>query len=110
MGDLNTNRLPINDIQITDENILAEYNNKMNNSNYSSAVAKLNEKHFENGGIRASIFNVLKKSIIDLEIFILNLTADQDTLYSLNEPTNQQMGDRIFWIQPIVNDGGNKIR
>ena len=92
-------RTPLNDLDIEDASLLTNYKAKMGLSKYGEAVQILNEVEFEKG-IRASTLNAIKKSILELEVFILNLTADKDTLYSVEQPTLEQMQDKIYWIQP----------
>jgi len=101
MADLDTTRTPISDLQADDIEILKNYKEDIKNGNISSAVEKLNSANIDRGG-RASIFNLLKSKIQELAVYVLNLTSDQDTYYSIDEPTDEEIGDKIFWIKPFV--------
>lgn len=107
MANLDTSRDPLSDFGLDDVNLLSQYNQDMNEHNYSSAVRTLDNEDC-NKGMRARVFNGIKNKMLDLEVYLLNLTADKDTLYSRTEPTAEEMGDKIFWCQPIVNDDNKK--
>lgn len=104
MSDLDTNRFPISEIGLDDVEILQSYNAQMDAGNFSDAVKILDDKDFNGGGIRASIFNEIRKKIIDLEIYLLNLFADKDTYYSITEPIEEEMNGKKYWIQPIIEE------
>lgn len=101
MSDLDNKRYPLSDLGIEDESMLEDYNIKVKSNKYSDAVKLLDEKKC-NKGIRASILNSIKQSILNLEVYLLNLTADADTIYSLTEPTAEQMQGKLYWIKPIL--------
>lgn len=101
-----TSRKPLSDIEITDLEKLSQYNIYVNNGNYTYATMHLNEKKV-NKGIRASILNAIKKSIIDLEVYILNLYAGSETIVSLTEP--ELTTAKKYWIQPTVKENEMSI-
>ena len=100
LAELDTTRIPVSDLQADDVDVLKSYNEDMASGNFSSAVEKLNNANIDRGG-RASIFNSLKKKTQELAVWVLNLTADQDTFYSLEKPTDEQMVGKVFWVQPF---------
>ena len=93
------NRIPVSDIDIEDAVFLESYNKKITKNEITEAINILNEVSFDKG-IRASILNKIRTSILELEMAILNLTADEDTYYSLTVPTEEQMNGKKFWICP----------
>lgn len=98
---LDTSREPISELGLDDLQTLSNYNSEINNAKYSNAVKVLDDAQCKKG-FRAAIFNKIKEDIINLEIFLLNLTADENTIYSLTEPTEEQMQGKLYWIQPII--------
>lgn len=100
-GEIDDSRIPISDFGLKDADLLSDYSNEIALSNYSSAVKILDDAEC-NKGIRASLFNEIKSKLLKLELYFLNLKADEDTLYALEEPIPEQMGEKKFWIQPLI--------
>ena len=94
------NRTPISDIDIDDLSLVETYKGKINENNLTDAVKILNGVSFEKG-IRADVVDKIRTSILSLEAVILNLTADDDTYYSVDMPTDEQMNGKKFWVRPI---------
>lgn len=94
------NRTPISDIDIDDLSLVETYKGKINENNFTDAVKILNGVSFEKG-IRADVVDKIRTSILSLEAVILNLTADDDTYYSVDMPTDEQMNGKKFWVRPI---------
>lgn len=94
------NRTPISDIDVDDLSLIETYKEKINENNFTDAVKILDDASFEKG-IRASIVDKIRTSILVLETAILNLTADDDTYYSVDVPTDEQMNGKKFWVRPI---------
>lgn len=96
---IKTDRIPISDLGLEDQDVLHKYNAAIRSHSYSSAVSILDDNQC-NKGIRASIFNEIKTRLLELEVFFLNLTADEDTLYALSEPDDAAMAGKKFWVKP----------
>lgn len=94
------NRTPISDIDIDDLSLIETYKEKINENSFTDAVKILDDVSFDKG-IRASIVDKIRTSILSLEAAILNLTADDDTYYSVDVPTDEQMNGKKFWVRPI---------
>lgn len=94
------NRTPISDIDTDDLSLVETYKGKINENNFTDAVKILNGVSFEKG-IRADVVDKIRTSILSLEAVILNLTADDDTYYSVDMPTDEQMNGKKFWVRPI---------
>lgn len=94
------NRTPISDIDIDDLSLVETYKGKINENNFTDAVKILDAVSFEKG-IRADVVDKIRTSILSLEAVILNLTADDDTYYSVDMPTDEQMNGKKFWVRPI---------
>lgn len=98
---IDTFRHPVSSPGLKDKTLLSGYNEEIARSNYSAAVKILNDAGCEKG-VRASLFNGIKNKLLELELYFLNLKADDDTLYALLEPTREQMGEKTFWVQPVT--------
>mgnify|MGYP004629731377 FL=1 len=94
------NRTPISDIDTDDLSLVETYKGKINENNFTDAVKILDAVSFEKG-IRADVVDKIRTSILSLEAVILNLTADDDTYYSVDMPTDEQMNGKKFWVRPI---------
>lgn len=94
------NRTPISDIDIDDLSLVETYKGKINENNFTDAVKILDAVSFEKG-IRADVVDKIRTSILSLEAVILNLTANDDTYYSVDMPTDEQMNGKKFWVRPI---------
>lgn len=101
---LYTTRLPLNDLGIEDEQLLKEFNKQIDTQNYSSAATLLNRNNIDDKGMRAIIFNTIKQSILALEIWLLNLNAGSETIYSLSEPSTKKTEYKMYWVQPILGE------
>lgn len=102
MDDLNYNDYiftPKGDVTINDKSLAYQHKTLINNNRFSDATELLDDNNFT-GGYRASFFNKLNEKIRSLQIYILNKLASPDELYSLTEPTSDEMEGKTFWIQP----------
>ncbi|MDE7354994.1 MAG: hypothetical protein K2O06_18400 [Acetatifactor sp.] len=90
---------PQNDTGTHDSSIVAQNRSLLLQNRYSDATSLLNDNSFKKG-FRASLFNLIQNKIRALEIYLLNeFAASPDELYSMTEPTEEQMADRKFWLQ-----------
>ncbi len=91
--------VPHNEIGADDLNIVNEHNDLIEKAKYKDAVALLEDNHFSKG-FRASVFHTIQNKIHELEVYLLNKhVANCDELYSISEPTEEQMENKKFWIQ-----------
>ena len=87
------------DMSIDDSSVVETHDNFIRQHKYSAATAFLKSCNYQKG-FTALLFNSIQNKIRQLEIYLLNeYVADQYELYSLTEPTEEQMGDKKFWIQ-----------
>lgn len=92
--------VPQNDISPNDMEIVEQHKNLIQQNKLSDASNLLQENDFQKGAV-ASFFNDLKKKIQDIQIYLLNkYVAEPDEYYSLTEPTDEELGDKIYWIKP----------
>lgn len=93
--------VPLSDVSLNDKELIEQHNNYANGGSYTEAVNLLDNNNFQKG-FRASIFNTLRTRLQTIAVYLLNLTAEPDELYSLTEPTLEEMGDKKYWIQPFT--------
>lgn len=55
-------------------------------------------------GFGASICNAMQNKIREIQIYLLNKTASPDEYYALQEPTEEEMQGKLFWIQPVIDE------
>ncbi len=55
-------------------------------------------------GFKASICNAMQNKLREIQIHLLNKTAAPDEYYSLQEPTEEEMQGKLFWIQPVADE------
>lgn len=94
------NRLFTNDMEYTDKETLESYMTEIESGNCSNAISIL-DNNLSGKGVRADIINKITDEIKKLECFVLNLVSDNDVYYSVDEPTDEQMDEKKFWIKPI---------
>lgn len=102
MADLNANDYkftPLSDVTISDGTLAEQHKNLIEHDQFSDATDLLDNNDFEKG-YRASFFNTMATKIRNLQIYLLNKLASPEEYYSLTEPTEEQMENKIFWIQP----------
>ena len=91
---------PHNDMGAEDTDIVTQHKNLIDSGNYSDATTLLNNNDYQKG-FRASLFNSIQNKIRTLQEYLLNeLVADEDSYYSYDEPTAEQMDGKTFWIKP----------
>lgn len=91
--------VPHNDTGANDKSIMQEHNRLINQHKYQDATTLLDNYDFQKG-LRASVFNYLESKLNKLAVFLLNkFVASKDEYYSLTEPTEEEMGSKLFWIQ-----------
>lgn len=90
---------PHNDAGADEIGIINKHNNLIKQENFSDATALLDNNDFSKG-FRASLFKSIEKKIQNVQVYLLNKTAEPDELYSIDEPTEIQMEGKTFWIQP----------
>lgn len=91
---------PHNDIEANDMNIVLEHENLIKEYNYSGATTLLDNSDYKKG-FRASLFNSIQNKIRELQLYLLNeFVAEDDEVYKLTEPTDEEMNEKTWWIQP----------
>lgn len=91
---------PHSDMSIDDIELVKQHDDLIKQSSYDNATALLNNSNY-NKGFRASLLNSFQNKLRKFEEFLLNeFVADDDTLYKFTEPTEEEMENKIWWIQP----------
>lgn len=91
---------PHSDMSSDDIELVKQHDDLIKQSSYDNATALLNNSNY-NKGFRASLLNSFQNKLRKFEEFLLNeFVADDDTLYKFTEPTEEEMGNRTWWIQP----------
>ncbi len=55
-------------------------------------------------GFKASLCNAIQNKLREIQIRLLNKSAAPDEYYSLQEPTEEEMQEKLFWIQPVADE------
>ena len=100
MSELTPNFTPYSDVEISDKESIESHNNYVNNGYYEEATA-LADSELSGKGFRASFFNAIENKIKEFQVYLLNKTAAPDEYYSLTEPSDEEMKNKLFWIKPI---------
>ena len=88
---------PHSDAGISDNAVLAQHENFIENGKFSNASALLENASFSKG-FRASFFNSLQNKIRKLQLYLLNeFVASPDEFYSATE---EEMNGKTIWVQP----------
>lgn len=91
---------PHNDIEIDDLNISLQHDNLIKQNKFDDATALLNNENYLKG-FRASIFNSIQTKIRTIQEYLLNkFIAEDDEYFSYEEPSEEEMGNKTWWIQP----------
>ena len=96
--------VPVSDVALSDVDILNQHKALVEKDNYSAATALLNNSSYEKG-IRASFINGIVNKVQRIGLYLLNLTADPEEYYSIEQPDPQWMKEngKLYWIQVINN-------
>ena len=100
MSELTPNFIPYSDVEISDKESIESHNNYVDNGYYEEAIT-LADSELSGKGFRASFFNAIENKIKEFQVYLLNKTAAPDEYYSLTEPSDEEMKNKLFWIKPI---------
>ena len=100
MSELTPNFTPYSDVEISDKESIESHNNYVDNVYYEEAIT-LADSELSGKGFRASFFNAIENKIKEFQVYLLNKTAAPDEYYSLTEPTEEEMKNKLFWLKPI---------
>lgn len=92
--------VPHSDMDIDDVNTVEQHKNLIIQNRFSEAITLLDNSGHKKG-FRAAIFNAIQNKLREIQIFLLNKTAEPNEYYSLTEPSEEEMQGKTFWIQPI---------
>lgn len=92
------NFIPHSDMTIQDIETVTLHSNLIDNEKYSDATTLLDNNKYQKG-FRASLFNSLQNKLRDIQVYLLNKTAEADEIYSIEEPTAEAMEGKTFWIK-----------
>lgn len=92
--------VPHSDMDINDVPTVEQHKNLISRNKFSEAASLLDNAGHKKG-FRAAIFNTIQNKLREIQIYLLNKTAEPNEYYSLKEPTDAEMEGKTFWIQPI---------
>ena len=92
--------VPMSDVKASELPIAEEHKNLIDAGQYSDAVELLDNNGYQSG-FRASLFNALRTRLLTISAYLMNLTAEPEEYYSVDEPdpTFMQENGKKFWIQ-----------
>lgn len=91
---------PHNDLHPNDLELVEQHKKLIKNNKFSDAVSVLDSNNYQKG-FRASLFNEIENKVRQIQIYLLNkYIAEPDELYSLEEPSEDEMSGKTYWIQP----------
>lgn len=95
--------VPVSDVALSDIEILNQHKALVDSNNYTQATTLLNNSGY-NKGVRASFINGIINKIQSIGLYLLNLTADPEEYYSIEQPDPQWMKEngKLFWIEVIT--------
>lgn len=100
MSELTPGFTPYSDVEISDIESIESHDNLIKNGKYEEAIA-LADSELSGKGFRASFFKAIENKIKEFQVYLLNKTAAPDEYYSLTEPTEEEMKNKLFWLKPI---------
>lgn len=90
---------PHNDMEIDDLNTSTQHDNLIKQYKFDNATALLNNTNYEKG-FRASLFNSIQNKIRMVQEYVLNeFVAEEDEYFSYEEPSEELMENKTWWIQ-----------
>ena len=92
--------IPHSDMEAYDVTIVKQHKNLIAQNRFSEAVSLLDHAGHKKG-FRAAIFNSIQNKIREIQMYLLNKTAEPTEYYSLSEPTDEEMAGKTFWLQPV---------
>jgi len=92
--------VPHSDMETHEVSTVKQHKNLILQNRFQEAVSLLDNSGHKKG-FRAAIFNAIQNKLREIQIFLLNKTAEPNEYYSLTEPSEEEMQGKTFWIQPI---------
>ena len=94
--------VPVSDVALSDVEVINQHKTLVDELKYNEAVTLLNDSGYQKG-VRASFINSLVSKIQTLGLYLLNLTANQEDYYSVEEPDAEWMREngKLYWIEVI---------
>lgn len=92
------------DVVISEQDDINLFEEKIKQGDYKSATTVIEKNNsLSKKGFRASFFNLMEEKIKELQIYLLNKTAEPDEYYSISKPDENFMKENgyIFWIKPV---------
>ena len=95
--------VPVSDVALSDVEILNRHKELINQNNYDEATTLLNNSSYEKG-VRASFINGIVNKIVKIGLYLLNLTANPEEYYSIEQPDPVWMkaNGKLFWIKVVT--------
>lgn len=96
------NFVPFSDTALSDMDLVNQHKELVNNGRYAEASTLMNQNYSK--GFKASLINGIIKKVQTIGLYLLNLTANPEEYYSIEEPDPEWMAEngKIFWIKPII--------
>lgn len=92
--------VPHSDMDTHDIATVEQHQNVISQNRFQEAVSLLDNAGHKKG-FRAAIFNTIQNKLREIQIFLLNKTAEPNEYYSFTEPAEEEMRGKTFWIQPV---------
>lgn len=101
MEEKDLNFIPFSDAALSDMDLVNQHRTLISRGNYTEASALMNENYSK--GFKASLINGIIKKVQTIGLYLLNLTANPEEYYSIEEPDPEWMAEngKLFWIKPI---------
>lgn len=94
--------IPHSDMDIHDMTTVEQHKNLISQNRFSEASSLLDNAGYSKG-FRATIFNAIQNKLRQIQIYLLNKSAEPDEYYSSAEPSEEEMKGKTFWLQPVEN-------
>ena len=92
--------VPLSDTTASEMPRVKQHEELIYEGKYSDAVKLLDDNNHQSG-FRASLFNAIRTRLLTISAYLLNITAEPEDYYSVEEPDPAFMEEngKKFWIQ-----------
>lgn len=94
------NFIPFSDAAISDLELIGQHKELIKSHSYTDATDLLDNANYTKG-FRASVFNNMRNKMQKIATYLLSKTIEPDDLYSTEMPSEDQMANKQYWVQPF---------